>query len=138
MQIAKKNMYRALIVGSRNFDDYELLEEIMDGRLADKSSVEIVSGGARGADSLAERYAKERGYKLTVFPADWDKYGKSAGYIRNEEMHRYIRESSERLCVAFWDGESKGTAHNFELSKKYNNPIDIVNYNEKTLYDVEK
>lgn len=131
-------MYRALIVGSRNFDDYELLEEIMDGRLADKSSVEIVSGGARGADSLAERYAKERGYKLTVFPADWDKYGKSAGYIRNEEMHRYIREFDERLCVAFWDGESKGTAHNFELSKKYNNPIDIVNYNEKTLYDVEK
>lgn len=119
---------KCLVVGSRNFNDYELMKENLDSILSTYEDICIVSGGAKGADSLAERYAKEKGYKLKVFPADWDKYGKSAGYIRNEEMHRYISQFEERKCVAFWDGESKGTAHSFNLCKQYDNPLSIVRF----------
>lgn len=124
------NPFYCLVVGSRNFDNYELMRGILDYLLQNKKYVVIVSGGAKGADSLAERYANEHNYRLKVFPANWDKYGKSAGYKRNEQMHLYISAPSDkdRGVVAFWDGSSKGTAHNFELSLKYDNPIKIYNY----------
>jgi len=71
---------------------------------------EIVSGGARGVDRLGERYARQRGLPCTVFPAQWGKYGKSAGPIRNAEMAKYADYG-----VAVWDGESRGTAHMLKL-----------------------
>ena len=120
---------RVLVVGSRSFSDYELLKATLD-KLLPHTDIEVVSGGAKGADSLAERYAKEKGYILKIFPADWNKYGKRAGYIRNAEMHEYISKSDERICIAFWDGESKGTQHNFDLAKRYGNHLEIVNYKE--------
>lgn len=116
---------RVIIAGSRSFDDYDKLCKEVDefismqkffaGLGAYKSKeVEIVSGGARGADKLGERYAKEHNLSLKVFPADWDKYGKRAGYIRNEEMAKYAN-----CLIAFWDGQSKGTAHMIDLAPKY-------------------
>lgn len=119
---------RVLVVGSRTFSDYELVKQTLDGLLPKDADIEIVSGGAKGADSLAERYAKDKNYALKVFPSEWDKYGKSAGYRRNADMHRYISESDDRICIAFWDGESKGTQHSFELARKYNNPLEIIRY----------
>ena len=119
-------MFYCLVAGSRTITDYNYIKETLDYFLQNKSEITIVSGGARGVDSLAERYAKERNYELKVFPADWDKYGKSAGYIRNDEMHKYISQFSDRGIVAFWDGKSKGTAHNFGLASKYDTPIKIV------------
>lgn len=121
-------MFHCLIVGSRNFDNYELLKQKCDYLLQNYKDIEIVSDGARGADTLAERYAKENNYELRVFKADWDNYGKSAGYIRNDEMHKYISLFEERGVIAFWDGKSKGTSHNFSLAKKYNNKIKIIKY----------
>lgn len=123
---------RVLIVGSRDFNDYVLLETRVDDYLKDKYdyNIVIVSGGARGADTLAEKYAKTKHYDLKVFPAQWNKYGKMAGYIRNEEMHKYIAEIENRCCIAFWDGASRGTQHNFPLATKYNTEIVIVNYKE--------
>lgn len=115
-----------LVVGSRGFTDYPLLEAKLDHYLVNFPRVIIVSGGARGADSLARQYAKRKGYGYREFPAKWDIYGKSAGYIRNEAMHQYIAHVAYRGVVAFWDGQSKGTMHNFELAKKYRNPIRIV------------
>ena len=119
---------KILVVGSRNFNNYELLKNTIDATAEVYDDIEIVSGGAKGADSLAEQYAKEKGYALKIFPADWNKYGKSAGYRRNAEMHKYISEFKDRLCVAFWDGQSKGTQHNFELAAQYKNPIILVKY----------
>lgn len=123
-------MFACLIVGSRTFMDYELLKRKCDHLLQNQKDILIVSGGAKGADFLAEKYAKEKGYVLKVFRADWDKNGKAAGYIRNEEMHKFIATFEKRGVIAFWDGSSKGTAHNFDLAKKYNNQIKIINYNE--------
>lgn len=117
-----------LVVGSRGFNDYELMKRKLDSLLAHQSKIVIVSGGARGADSLAERYAKERGYELEVYPANWKLHGNRAGYIRNEQMHKRISNAAKRGVVAFWDGQSKGTAHNFQLCQKYDNPLRLVKY----------
>lgn len=123
-------MFYALIVGSRTFNDYSLLIEKCDYYLSNYTDIVIVSGGAKGADALAKRYAQDRGYEYIEFPAEWEKYGKSAGYIRNDEMHRFIADKSNRGVIAFWDGESKGTTHNFELTRKYGNPIRIVRFSK--------
>ena len=121
-------MFYCLVVGSRTFNDYDLMCEKLDYLLMNYSQVAIVSGGAKGADTLAEKYAKEHNYPLRVYKADWNAYGKRAGFLRNEEMHKCISIYENKGVVAFWDGNSSGTAHNFELAIKYNNPIRIYNY----------
>ena len=113
-----------LVVGSRSVNDRKKIFDTLD-RFCDKHSI-IVSGGARGVDSIAEEYADSRGLQKVIMPAKWDVYGKSAGYIRNEEMHKYISQHINRICVAFWDGVSKGTADNFKLVKKYDTPLQVV------------
>ena len=117
-----------LVVGSRTFNDYELMKRKLDKLLQNQDKVVIVSGGAKGADSLAEQYAKEKGYILKVFPAQWSKYGNRAGYIRNEEMHQYISKATKRGVVAFWDRQSHGTEHNFSMCRKYDNPLRKIIY----------
>ena len=101
------NEFFCLVVGSRSFTDYHRFYGIMDKLLKVKKEegkrIYIVSGGAEGTDSMAERYAKEKGYKLYVIEADWS-IGKRAGFLRNEEMHQFISEQKDRGCVAFWDG----------------------------------
>ena len=81
--ITEDNVFRVIICGSRNFNDYELLKEKCDyflsRKINDGSKVVIVSGCARGADQLGEKYASERGLAVLKFPANWDKYGKRAG-----------------------------------------------------------
>ena len=116
-----------LIVGTRTFNDYSFFVKKMDKILESKKDkrIIIVSGGAKGTDALAERYAIERNYKLYVINANW-RSGKSAGYIRNNEMHKFISEHKDRGCVAFWDGVSKGTSHSIELAKKYNNQLRLI------------
>jgi uncharacterized protein YeaO (DUF488 family) len=111
------------IIGSRTFDNYPLLKKIMDRLIFKYENVTIISGHANGADKLAEQYAKENNLDKKIFLADWGKYGKNAGYIRNHT----IWENSD-LGVAFWDGESKGTKHSFEISKKMNKPLYVFNY----------
>lgn len=118
-------MMRVIVAGTRTFKDYELLRSKLDEFLKDIEDIEIVSGSARGADALGERYAKEKGYKITRFPADWNRFGKSAGYIRNEEMAKYADK-----CVVFWDGVSRGSFHMINLAKKYNLELHIIRYKE--------
>lgn len=119
-----------LIVGGRNFNNYDLLKRKLDKILQNQNKVFIISGGARGADTLAEKYAKEKGYGFKVFIANWDKYGKSAGYIRNTQMHDFINHFLNRGMVAFWDGKSKGTKQNFDLAKRYYTPIRIIRFDK--------
>lgn len=123
---------KILIAGSRNFTNYALLKSEMEKilelyKITPDNPPEIIEGGAKGADALASIWAKEKGFPVKEFPADWDTDGKSAGYKRNERMHKYIAESPERVCVLFWDGVSKGTAHNLLLVDKYNTTVCVFN-----------
>lgn len=116
---------KIIIAGSRDFVNYPVLEEYCD-KVIDSlgcSDIIIVSGTAKGADKLGERYAQYKGFKIAQFPADWDKFGKSAGYKRNEQMALY----SDAL-IAFWDGSSKGTKHMIDLAKKHNLKVFVYEY----------
>ena len=129
---------KILICGSRDFNNYEYLKNAVNRHVEDNKSnfpddeIEIVSGGARGADTLAERYAKENGFKLKVFPADWDAHGKKAGILRNEEMAHYLAISVDKCeVIAFWDGSSRGTANMINTAKEFGLVFSIYYYKEK-------
>jgi hypothetical protein len=114
---------KVIIAGSREFSDLQLLYTKCEEVLANENEVEIVSGTARGADKLGEHYASLKGYSVRQFPADWDKHGKAAGYIRNKEMAEYAD-----CLIAFWDGRSKGTKHMIDLAKERGLSVYIINY----------
>jgi hypothetical protein len=114
---------KVIIAGGRDFNDYSILAESCNLILSDLEDIEIVSGRARGADSLGENYALEKGYGCKIFPADWEKYGKAAGYKRNSEMAEYAD-----MLIAFWDGTSRGTGHMIDIAKKRGLKIEIINY----------
>lgn len=128
IQVDEENEFFCLIVGSRTFVDYELFCKKVDKLLQNKvhKSIVIVSGGAEGADSLAEKYADEKGYQCLVFQAAWKEEGKKAGRIRNEKMHKFISQKADRAVIAFWNGHSVGTTHSFEFAEKYGNQIRII------------
>lgn len=116
-------MFKVIIAGSRTFNDYDLLRQYADMKLSfvsQREKIEIVSGCASGVDALGERYAAERGYPVKRFPADWQQYGKSAGYRRNQAMAQY-----EDALIAFWDGQSRGTMHMIALAKEHGLMIGI-------------
>ena len=125
---------RIIIAGGRNFRDYEMLKRNMRRFLKvlhmhyEFHKVEIISGGAKGADALGERFAQEFGYDLKIMKADWDQYGKRAGYIRNMAMVDYALESKHSFLVAFWDGKSKGTSHMIDIARNKLKNVDIVFY----------
>lgn len=116
-----KREFRVVVAGSRNFDDYNRLSDVLDKYLADKSNVIIVSGTARGADRMGERYAAEHGLKIEQFPAEWGKYHKGAGPIRNMQMVQ-----SADAVVAFWDNESAGTKHIIDCARQKNIPCKVI------------
>jgi hypothetical protein len=105
---------RLAIVGSRTFKNFKRFKEILDKLRGNGLKVSrITSGGAIGADSLAEKYAKQNDIPLHIYKPDWDKYGKRAGFIRNHE----IVDNSDFL-IAFWNGVSKGTQHSIMLAEQ--------------------
>jgi len=110
------------IVGSRTFQDYELLKtrvlSFMAEKCITKSTTTIVSGGATGADTLAERFATEHNLNLLVFPADWKKYPRAAGPIRNT----LIVNASDYL-IAFPSRLGKGTQDSIQKAKKKGIPV---------------
>ena len=118
--------FKLVVAGGRLFNDYKTLSKYLDYMLCKKvetHNIVIVCGEAKGADALGKEYAIERGYRVISMPADWDLYGKSAGYRRNEAM-----AACSDATVAFWDGESKGTSHMIALTKDYGNKLSVVRY----------
>ena len=118
---AEKKEYRLVVAGSRDFDDYALLSAALDKLLAGKTNITIVSGTARGADRLGERYAAEHNLRIERFPAEWEKYHKGAGPIRNMKMVQ-----SADAVIVFWDNESSGTKNIIECARKQDIPYRIV------------
>ncbi len=104
---------RTIIAGSRSFNDYDRFEDLLDGVCMFINVTSIISGLAHGADTMALKYAAEADLPVTKYAADWEKFGRAAGPIRNEEM----AEVADAL-VAFWDGESRGTKSMIDLALK--------------------
>lgn len=117
-------MFKLIIAGGRDFNNYDGMSKCLDRLLKNiNDNIEIVCGMARGADRLGERYAKEHGYKVIYMPADWDLYGKSAGFKRNVQMAEYAD-----ALVAFWDGVSSGTKHMIETAQNMGLDVRVKKY----------
>ncbi|MCD8387648.1 MAG: DUF2493 domain-containing protein [Bacteroidales bacterium] len=115
-----------IIAGCRDFNDYELLSrEVKSFAGPFLSRVTVVSGHAKGADKLGEKFAQENGLPLIIKPADWAAYGKAAGPKRNEEMARI-----SSALVAFWDGQSRGTKNMIELARKHGLRVKVVRFDK--------
>lgn len=118
--------FKVIIASSRGFSNYKLLHEQCNKFLREKRkthNIIIISGGAHGADKLGEKYSQDEGFALEVFKANWDKYGKSAGFRRNEQMG----EVADAL-IAFWDGKSHGTKHMIDIMNNKNLEVRVINY----------
>ena len=121
-----KEIYGIIIAGGRDFDDYSLLQSkclpIIERQMVNHDVI-IMSGHAKGADMLGERFAEEHGLKLEVYPADWKAHYRSAGFRRNEQMGNIANG-----LIAFWDGESHGTKHMIEYAKSKGFDVNVVRY----------
>ena len=122
-------MFKVIIAGGRNFNNYQILKEKCIFYLKDriKDEICIVSGCANGADKLGEKFAEEFRIDVELYPAQWNTLGKRAGYIRNEEM-----ANNANALIAFWDGESNGTRHMIETAKKKGLLVRVILYENKT------
>lgn len=116
-------MSKLAVIGSRSFDDELVANSEIESLVLAKSCTTIVSGGAKGADTLAARYAQAHGLELIEIKPDWARYGRGAGPLRN----KLIIESAD--CVlAFWDGKSKGTLSALDHARKLRKSIKIIRY----------
>lgn len=116
-------LLRIGVIGSRGFNDYKLLKDTLDEYL-DRVFL-IVSGGARGADMLGEKWANENSVKTLIIKPDWEKYGKIAGFLRNTD----IVENSD-LIIAFWDSMSRGTEDSIKKARDSGKEVKIIFYNK--------
>ena len=125
-------MFRIIIAGTRTFDDYALLRKTMCNLFGQvpPSQIEVISGHClTGADHYGEVFARRNGTQLTLFPADWKKYGKAAGPVRNRQMAEYA--APDGYCVIFWDGKSRGSRNMIAEAKKAGVKTVIVMYENK-------
>lgn len=125
---------RVIVAGGRDFDDYPLLAAALDRLLERLPEAELVSGHARGADRLGERYAGEHGLPCAVFPADWKRFGRRAGSLRNAQMLEYAAEA-EPVVIAFWDGVSRGTADMIGRARAAGVECIVIPYGESRTAD---
>ena len=122
------NSYKVIVAGGRDFADYAYLKEKLDEVFAslgdlDSHPIEIISGMAKGADTLGIRYAEEHKLTMVLYPANWKKYPRMAGILRN--MNMLVTATH---LVAFWDGKSRGTKHMIEIAKAKGIPVWIFDY----------
>jgi len=118
--------FKVIVAGSREFNNYSLLAKKLHHLLKEKAEthkIVIVSGTARGADKLGELWASRHDHEVERFPADWNKHGKRAGYLRNKEMAEYAD-----ALIAFWDGVSRGTEHMVNIMEKLGKPVRTVRF----------
>lgn len=118
---------RVLICGDRNWDDVSLIDTQISRLLCQGKIHKIISGCARGADTLGETVAYKYGIPVERYPADWEKYGKAAGPIRNRQM---LDEGEPSLVLAFHDNleASKGTRDMVGIASRAGIPVRIVSH----------
>lgn len=119
-----------LVFGSRSLKDYSLVKEKLDYYIGDRK-VLIISGGAKGADQLGERWAEERGLEVKRFLPNYDQHGEQAPLIRNQTMAEFV--SLDGFAIGFWDGQSGGTYHMWgclKMNGMKTSRIRIVRFND--------
>lgn len=114
---------KVIIAGGRNVTKMEYV--LMAVKIAKFDITEVVSGNAKGVDTLGEAYAKMNKLPIRVFPAEWDVYGKQAGPRRNLMMGKYAD-----ALIAVWNGKSRGTKHMIEVMRRYRKPMSIYRIEE--------
>ena len=136
-------LFKVVIAGGRDFDNYESLKKICTRLLHKRHNIEIVSGTAEGADKLGERFAISHNLGLKSFPAPWHetdgkpedqigtrkdgkKYWKIAGHIRNRQMAEYAN-----AAIIFHDGRSRGTANMITQMELLKKPFKVIKYVRK-------
>ena len=108
-------MYRIVVTGSRDWSNRDPIKDTFDRVYAKHGTdVTLINGTARGVDRIAAEVARSLGWQVIDVPADWDQYGRSAGFRRNEQMLRM----SPDICIAFWDGQSRGTQHTIRTAEQ--------------------
>lgn len=119
---------RIIIAGGRDFNDYDRLCAFMDQYCLDSGfgpdNTDFISGAARGADRLGELWATSRGYKVVLFPAQWDIHGKAAGYIRNKAM----ADEATALVAFLHINGSSGTMHMISTAQKCGLNVTVERY----------
>ena len=116
---------KVVIAGSRDITDYDILLKAI--KECSFQITEVISGRARGVDTLGEKYAEDYGLKLHLFPADWKKYRNAAGPIRNAQMADF---ADAVLCV--WDGKSSGTKDMMNQARKRGLPLYVFKVDPDT------
>ena len=126
------HLVRIIICGGRHFNDYERLEAVMNEIVEEYNlslkDIEIVNGHCEGADRLGELWASKHGAECTVFPAEWGKYGRAAGPVRNTNMVEYVAQSKQPIVVAFVNERTKGTWDTVRKAKKKEFKVVINQY----------
>ena len=138
---------RIIVAGGRDFDSYEAVDIALTGYLFhlgfkdgyegntyEFPKIKIVSGCAKGADALGQMFAIHNRLECVNFPANWDKYGKAAGLIRNRQMAEYASSGGEDcrgILFAFWDGVSRGTKNMIDTAEKYGLEVHIIRYKKR-------
>lgn len=113
-----------IIAGSRDLGTYLQVDDACAQFEEQVGRIErVVSGTARGVDQMGEEWARKNGRGVTRFPANWDRFGKRAGYLRNEDMAKHADG-----LVAIWDGESRGTRHMIHTMKDAGLPVVVHIY----------
>ena len=120
------------IVGGRNFKNYIKMKKYIEDNLNVSQIDNIVSGGAKGADSLGRRFAEEHNISMITHLPDWDRYGKSAGFKRNP-----LIVADADTVIAFWDGKSKGTKDTITLAREAGKFVQVVIYTDANKEDGE-
>ena len=118
-----------LIAGGRDFSNYEKLKELCDAYSTEFKWIIVITGCAKGADILGEKWALEKNvHNVIRFKPDWEKHGKKAGILRNIEMVNYIKDKKNARVICFWNGKSTGTAHTIKYSKEQGVPLIVFDY----------
>lgn len=123
---------RIIIAGSRSIDQVTFSQAISHCPWLSQATV-ILSGGARGVDQLAEKWAKEQDYPLSIHKPDWKRYGRGAGLIRNRSM---VDDADALLAI--WDGHSRGTCHVIEYAHSKSLKVGIYRLDAEKYHELDQ